>query len=82
MVPFGNFGWNFGFGFGWILVLVTVVLIIAGIIRLARVSSGGRERQQGQQETALDILKRRYANGEITKQEFEEQKKDILDRHT
>ena len=29
-------------------------------------------------ETALDILKKRYANGEITKEQFEQMKKDIL----
>ncbi len=77
MVPFGNFGWNFGFGFGWILIIVTVLLIIAGIVRLARL--GQKDRRSRSRETALEILQKRYARGEISKQEFEEKKKDILE---
>ncbi len=80
MVPFGNFGWNFGFGFGWILVVITVILIAAGIVQLARLSSADRRTRP--RETPLDILKKRYARGEISRQEFEVMKKDILEeRH-
>lgn len=31
-----------------------------------------------QKETSFDILKKRYANGEISKEEFENIKRDIL----
>ena len=40
-------------------------------------SSGGDSVSRGA-ETALEILKKRYAKGEITQNEFEQMKKNIL----
>jgi len=39
---------------------------------------GGHHNASGDSETALEILKKRYAKGEITKEEFDRMKKDIL----
>jgi putative membrane protein len=38
----------------------------------------GPYREGGERDTALEILKKRYAKGEITKDEFANMKKDIL----
>lgn len=73
-------GWGFGWVgmismlIFWILVIVGLVLLIRLLIQKTRkqaeVISGG--------SSALDILKDRYARGEIEKEEFEEKKKDLM----
>lgn len=50
-------------------------LVILGIIYLLKLVIGA-EKQKG--ETSLEVLKKRYVKGEITKEEFEEKKKDII----
>jgi putative membrane protein len=52
-----------------------LVLIILGVVYLVKLIVGGEKRTTG--ETALDILEKRYAKGEINKEEFEEKKKDL-----
>jgi len=56
--------------FLWIILWVFIwPLFLIGLRRMR----GNR----GINKTALDILKERYAKGEINKQEFEEKKKDL-----
>lgn len=52
----------------WIVMIAVVILIIRWIKASGSPAPG---------ESALDILKKRYARGEISKEEFEEMKKDI-----
>ena len=59
----------FGFIF-WILILVGLVLLIKYLWE-----GGGGKREE---ESALEVLKKRYARGEISKEEFEEKKKDLI----
>jgi putative membrane protein len=51
-------------------------LIILGLIFLIRWLVGITKATKVE-ESALDILKKRYARGEINKEEFEQKKKDL-----
>ncbi len=58
-----------------LLFLVLIIWIIVSIVRHHR--HGGSWCGLLGRGTALDILKERYAKGEIDKKEFEEKKKDL-----
>ncbi len=80
-----NFGFGPFVGFGWIFMVVFWSLIIWVIIALVRGSFGkghmcGHDHgddAHGKDKSPLEILKERYAKGEIDKKEFEERKKDL-----
>jgi putative membrane protein len=60
----------------WVFIIVGVVFLIKWLVQSPKGHSGyGRTEISSK---ALDILKERYARGEINKQEFEEKKKDLL----
>ena len=67
---------NFRYGgfFIWLLFIVVVAFVIYFIVMQAR-KTGFSERPY--EESALDILKKRYVKGEINKEEFDRMKKDI-----
>ncbi len=58
----------------WIAVIVAIVSLIRWLIKTPRTG----EQQARSEDSALEILKRRYARGEIDKEEFEEKKKDLM----
>jgi putative membrane protein len=58
----------------WILVIVAV---IAGIVWVVRQSSDGSSSAPGRPDQALNILRERYARGEVTKEEFERMRREL-----
>lgn len=74
-------GWDGNLGYGWMGFLGPVFmilfwgLIILGIVALVQRTTGQGSEPRG--NSALRILEERYAKGEISKEEFEEKKKDL-----
>ncbi len=65
--------WHWGFGFGhWIFGVLFWSLIILAVIFLAR-SFGGRPNRS----SAFELLRQRYARGEIDKDEYERTRRDL-----
>jgi putative membrane protein len=69
--------WPFMYGGFWMIIvwIVIIGLIVWGVVALIRHSS---RLVSGPNRTPLDIAKERYAKGEITKEEFERMKKDLM----
>jgi len=66
--------WGWGGGLMMILWILVIAALIFWIVRAIQRNGN----QQYQPESAIDILKKRYARGEISKEEFEERKKNLL----
>lgn len=68
----------------WIfpLTMIIIALVVVSSIFGRRGSSWrdfNEPSDQSKRQLALEILKERYARGEITREEFEQMKRDILD---
>jgi putative membrane protein len=70
----------FWLGLGELGAIITWILVIVGIFILVKwltERGGGVGKQTPGEDSAHEILKRRYAKGEIDKEEFEQKKKDL-----
>ncbi len=74
-------GWGMGW-FGGIFMILFWILILIGLVFVIKwlIQSTSRARNNGQSGyRALEILKERYARGEIDKAQFEDMKRDLTD---
>ena len=71
-------GWWMVFGGIWIVLFwgAIIVLVVWGIKKI--VGRGGSGSGAAGQPTPLDIARDRYAKGDITREQFEQMKKDLL----
>ncbi len=71
-------GMSSGMGFSWIIgIVVLIVIVITWAI--TREFNINNKPTPTEKKTALEILKERYAQGEINKEEFEKIKQNILE---
>jgi putative membrane protein len=82
--PHHEFGWG-GLIFGAVLTVAFWGVLVMLAVVFFRALTGPRGRHEtaqilpaGQSKTALDILKERYARGEITKDEYEQMREVLL----
>jgi putative membrane protein len=77
----GMMGWGYGMGWIWMIIMaafwIAVILGIVFLIRWLVISTRTGSHGPGPGDSPLEILKRRYARGEVNKEEFEEKKKDL-----
>lgn len=74
----GGYGMTGSYGFGWIFMILWAMLIIVGIVVLVKwISTPAAADGRSGESRALNILKERYARGEIDEQEFQKKKHDL-----
>jgi putative membrane protein len=80
--------YDFGCGEGWgpmmgpgyggmVMWMIFLAVLIAVVIYWLVRGEKSKTKDRSPDETPIDILKKRYAKGEITKEEFERMKKDL-----
>jgi putative membrane protein len=71
------------YGWGWTLfgglhsLLFWLVIILAIIVLVKWLSGGTFDKRSAPGRSALDILKERYARGEISREDYERMKTDL-----
>ncbi len=72
--------WGHGFGFMWLIPLfffVVMLFCMRGMFGRGSPGCGSHEGDTSHLESAREILDKRFAKGEITREEYEEMKKAL-----
>lgn len=73
-MTFNHWGMMY-YGWGGVFMGLLLLILIGVVLYLVAQSSRSKDFTRG--DSALDVLKKRYAKGEITKEQFEQMKKDL-----
>ena len=69
--PWGGFPWM------WIFPLIFLIVMLILFFRRGGSPMGGNHDVHGKAESARELLDRRYARGEITREEYQQIKNDF-----
>ncbi len=58
--------------FWWVVIIVVAILLIRWAAQFKKIHM-----YRGEEKSPIEIIKERYAKGEITRKEFEDMKKDL-----
>jgi putative membrane protein len=72
MMGFGGFGMIFGFIF-FVAIVIGVIFLIVWLVKRSGYSVTDKTGAR-----SLEILKERYAKGELTKEQYENMKKELI----
>ncbi len=70
-------GYGYGFAFPHVMFGAVILIVLAGVILIIIYTKRSKRAGGSFRESHLDILKKRYARGEITKEKFDAMKKDL-----
>jgi putative membrane protein len=71
--PMMHYGFGYGGMFMWIIFLIVIGLLVYFFVQNQKT----KVQTSAQGESHLDILKKRYAKGEITKEDYDRMKRDL-----
>lgn len=79
MYPQGNYGYGMLFGgwIGWVFMILWWAIVVIAVIALVRWAVKFKK-YHGADKSPVEIIKERYAKGEITREEFEKMRKDLV----
>jgi len=74
--------WHTGEGMGWWMVFGGVLCLVfwAALVYFVVQLSRGRFSEKRDNDGPIEVVRRRYAAGEITKAQFEELRRDLSER--
>lgn len=81
MIGYGSYGYGMmGYGWGLLMMIGIFILVVLGIIALIRYlrQAARTDDRQAASKTAIDILNEIYAKGEISEDEYQRKKSEII----